>query len=99
NCYVMAKIKLSTEAKHLCTPTVGSTVAGQAVDTFLVMVIAFAGLMSWNDIIRACVSGYVAKVLYQAAMTPVTYAVVGFLKRVEGVDVLDRETNFSPFAT
>jgi queuosine precursor transporter len=72
--------------------------AGQAVDSILVMTIAFAGVMSTNDIFRAVVSGYTAKVLYEAATTPVTYAVVGFLKRKEGVDVMDIGANFSPFA-
>jgi len=72
--------------------------AGYAVDSILLMMIAFAGVMSTNDIFRAIVSGHTAKVLYEAATTPVTYAVVGFLKRKEGLDVMDIGTNFSPFA-
>jgi queuosine precursor transporter len=98
NSFVVAKMKILTKGKYLWTPTIGSTAAGQAVDSILVMTIAFAGVMSATDIFRAIVSGYTAKVLYEAAMTPVTYAVVGFLKRKEGVDVMDIGTNFSPFA-
>jgi queuosine precursor transporter len=98
NSFVVAKMKILTKGKYLWTRTIGSTAAGQAVDSILVMTIAFAGVMSATDIFRAIVSGYTAKVLYEAAMTPVTYAVVGFLKRKEGVDVMDIGTNFSPFA-
>jgi queuosine precursor transporter len=98
NSFVVAKMKILTKGKYLWTRTIGSAAAGQAVDSILVMTIAFAGVMSATDIFRAIVSGYTAKVLYEAAMTPVTYAVVGFLKRKEGVDVMDIGTNFSPFA-
>jgi uncharacterized PurR-regulated membrane protein YhhQ (DUF165 family) len=61
------------------------------------MTIAFAGVMSNRDIISVIIWGYLAKVAYEAAMTPVTYAVVNWLKRVEGVDILDRDTDFNPF--
>jgi len=98
NSYVMAKMKLVTDGKHLWTRTVGSTVVGQAVDTTLVMTIGFAGVMATSDLVNAAISGYVAKVLYEVCATPLTYLVVTFLKRAEGIDVLDRETNFSPFA-
>lgn len=98
NSFVMARMKLWTNGKHLWTRTVGSTVVGQGVDTILVMVLAFGGIMSNTDIFRAIVSGYTAKVLYEVAMTPLTYLVVNFLKRREGVDVLDVNTKFNPFS-
>lgn len=98
NSFVMARMKLWTNGKHLWTRTVGSTVVGQGVDTILVMVLAFGGIMSNTDIFRAIVSGYTAKVLYEVAMTPLTYMVVNFLKRKEGVDVMDVHTKFNPFA-
>ncbi len=98
NSFVMARMKLWTNGKHLWTRTVGSTVVGQGVDTILVMVLAFGGIMSNTDIFRAIVSGYTAKVLYEVAMTPLTYMVVNFLKRREGVDVMDVHTKFNPFA-
>jgi hypothetical protein len=99
NSYVMAKMKLVTNGKHLWTRTIGSTVAGQLVDTIVVMTIAFGGRTNFSTIVSLIVSGYVAKVVYEAAATPLTYAVVNFLKRAEGVDVYDQGTNFSPFAT
>ena len=99
NSFVMARMKVMTNGKHLWTRTIGSTVVGQGVDTILVMVLAFGGIMSNTDIIRAIISGYTAKVIYEAAMTPLTYLVINFLKRKEGVDVLDVHTSFNPFAT
>ena len=97
NAYVLAKLKLWTKGKHLWVRTIGSTVVGQFVDTVVVMVIAFGGSLSWELIATLIVSGYLGKVLYEAAATPLTYAVVNLLKRKEGVDVFDYETNFSPF--
>jgi queuosine precursor transporter len=99
NSFVMARMKLITNGKHLWMRTIGSTAVGQFVDTLLVMTIAFAGVMATSDILNAIVSGYLAKVLYEAAMTPVTYAVVNWLKRVEGVDIMDTHTDFNPFTT
>jgi uncharacterized integral membrane protein (TIGR00697 family) len=97
NSFVMARMKVITEGRYLWMRTIGSTMVGQAVDTLLVMIIAFAGVMSNRDIVSVIIWGYLAKVAYEAAMTPVTYAVVNWLKRVEGVDILDRDTDFNPF--
>jgi uncharacterized integral membrane protein (TIGR00697 family) len=97
NSFVMARMKVRTEGRHLWMRTIGSTAVGQAVDSVLVLVIAFAGIMSTEDIIRAIISGYLGKVAYEALMTPVTYAVVNGLKRAEGVDIIDRDTDFNPF--
>jgi uncharacterized integral membrane protein (TIGR00697 family) len=97
NSFVMARMKVVTGGRYLWMRTIGSTAVGQAVDTVLVMVIAFAGVMSNRDIVSVIIWGYLAKVAYEAAMTPVTYAVVNWLKRVEGVDIMDRDTDFNPF--
>lgn len=99
NSFTMAKLKLVTRGKYLWTRTIGSTVVGQAVDTTVVMFVAFYGLRSTHVIWQLIVSGYVIKVAYETAMTPATYAVVNFLKRTEGVDTYDYQTNFNPFAT
>jgi uncharacterized PurR-regulated membrane protein YhhQ (DUF165 family) len=72
-------------------------VTGQAVDTGLVIVIAFAGITSWRTIGIMIVSSYLIKVVYETLATPVTYAVVGWLKRAEHVDAFDRGTDFNPF--
>ena len=99
NSLTLAKLKLLTGGKYLWTRTIGSTVVGQAVDTTVVMFAAFYGLRSLDTILRLIVAGYLVKVVYETLMTPVTYAIVNFLKRAEGVDYFDRGTNFNPFAT
>lgn len=99
NSFVLAKMKILTGGKHLWTRTIGSTVTGQFVDSCIFMVAAFAGLQSPSVIWELIYSGYLFKVVYEAAMTPLTYWVVRMLKRAEGVDVYDVDTNFSPFAS
>lgn len=98
NSFVLAKMKLWTNGRLLWTRTIGSTAVGQLVDTAVVILIIFAGRTSWGAIVNMIISGYVAKVLYEAAATPLTYFVVNRLKRAEGIDVFDRETDFNPFA-
>ena len=98
NSYTLARMKLLTEGRWLWTRTVGSTVVGQAVDTTIVMILAFGGTLSKSLILNLIVSGYLGKVLYEVLATPFTYLVVNFLKRSEGVDVYDTHTDFNPFS-
>jgi hypothetical protein len=81
----------------LWTRTVGSTVVGQAVDTTIVIFFIFWG-QPMDVIFNLIVSSYLFKVIYEVLATPLTYVVVNFLKREEGVDFFDRGTNFNPFA-
>lgn len=97
NSYVMARMKLWTGGRWLWTRTLGSTVAGQAVDSLVVTFGLFAFTLPVKTILVMAGSGYLFKVVYEALATPLTYAVVGFLKRTEGVDVFDEGTDFSPF--
>lgn len=97
NSFVLAKMKLVTKGRYLWTRTVGSTVVGQAVDTAVVMILAFGGSLSAPLILNLILSGYAFKVSYEVLATPLTYAIVNFLKRVEGVDTFDYGTRFSPF--
>lgn len=97
NSYTMAKLKILTGGRYLWTRTVGSTVVGQAVDSAVVMIIGFGFTQSWSTILKLVVSAYLGKVAYEVLMTPATYAVVGWLKRKEGVDTFDYGTEFSPF--
>jgi uncharacterized integral membrane protein (TIGR00697 family) len=97
NSFTLAKLKLVTNGKYLWTRTVGSTVVGQAVDTCLVITLLFAGTQPVGTIVSLILSGYVFKVVYEVVATPLTYKVVGFLKRSEGIDTFDRFTNFNPF--
>jgi queuosine precursor transporter len=97
NSFAMAKMKVWTNGKMLWSRTIGSTVIGQAIDSIVFATIAFAGTVPIKILISIVGSIYLFKVLYEAAATPLTYLVVNSLKRAEGVDVYDRNTNFSPF--
>jgi hypothetical protein len=97
NSFVMAKMKVATQGRHLWMRTIGSTAVGQLVDSVVVMVVAFSGILTTETIVQLILSGYLFKVAYEALMTPVTYWVVNFLKRAEGVDVFDHSTDFNPF--
>lgn len=97
NSYVMARMKILTGGKWLWTRTIGSTVTGQAVDTTIVVLIAFWGRASGRLMTELILSAYFSKVAYEILATPVTYAVVGWLKRVEQSDPFDQHSSFNPF--
>ncbi len=97
NSTVLARLKVLTGGRWLWTRTLGSTVVGQAVDTALFLAIAFWGVLPIDLLVAVFVSNYVFKIGIEILMTPATYAIVGKLKRDEGVDVYDRETDFNPF--
>ena len=98
NSFTMAKVKLLTNGKHLWMRFIASTAVGQAVDTVLVISIAFGGSIDIYTLINLMIDGYVIKVAYEILATPLTYAVVNWLKKAEGVDPFDHNTNFNPFA-
>ncbi len=98
NSFVMAKMKLLTQGRHLWARTIGSTIVGQFVDTSFFFAIAFWGIWPQEQLIAVTITQYLFKTGWEAAMTPITYKVVGFLKRVENEDFYDRETNFNPFS-
>lgn len=98
NSFIMAKMKLLTKGKHLWVRTIGSTIVGEGVDTALFVSIAFWGIVSGGILVLAIISGYAFKVVYEIIATPITYKIVGFLKKAEGIDVYDSETKFSPFS-
>ncbi len=100
NSFVLAKMKLWTKGRHLWSRTIGSTVAGQGVDSLIFYPLAFWGAAGWTSdlVLTVLVTQWVLKVSWEVLLTPVTYAVVGFLKRREGVDVYDEATDFTPFA-
>ena len=98
NAFVLAKLKLRTGGRHLWLRTIGSTLVGQALDSTVFVVVAFAGVLPTGALAAAAVSQWAAKSLYEALATPLTYLVVRFLKRSEGVDHYDRQTRFNPLA-
>ena len=98
NSFVLAKMKIVTGGKHLWSRTIGSTVFGQAVDSAIFYPVAFLGTWSNAQVLTVMITNWGLKVLWEVLLTPVTYAVVGFLKTREGVEVFDTGTDFSPFA-
>jgi uncharacterized integral membrane protein (TIGR00697 family) len=97
NSFVLAKMKILTAGKWLWTRTIGSTLAGEAVDSLVFYPLAFAGIWSPGQIVNVIIGNYILKVLWEVVATPFTYRIVSFLKRVENIDYFDRETNFNPF--
>jgi uncharacterized integral membrane protein (TIGR00697 family) len=99
NSVVLAKMKIWTKGKHLWTRTIGSTVVGEGADSLIFYPLAFYGLADWpvEILLAVMLSQFILKVSWEALLTPVTYVVVGWLKKREGVDVYDVGTEFTPF--
>lgn len=99
NSYILAKLKLATRGRWLWVRTIGSTLVGQGLDTAVFLLVAFYGVWDNGLLWTVFVSNYVFKVGVEVLLTPLTYWVVGFLKKTENEDYYDRDTNFNPFAT
>src|SRR5580700_1554882 len=98
NSYVLAKMKLWTKGRWLWTRTIGSTACGELVDSGLFYTIAFVGLWTSDQLVTVMVTQYVLKCTWEIVSTPLTYQIVGFLKRAEQEDYFDRDTDFTPFS-
>lgn len=98
NAYVLARLKVITSGRWLWLRTISSTLVGQGIDSAVFVTIAFIGTMPITILIGTAVTQWLAKSLYEALATPLTYVVVGSLKRIENIDVYDHDTSFSPFS-
>jgi len=100
NSLVMAKMKIWSEGKNLWMRFWGSTVIGEGADSLIFYPLAFYGMADWpiSALGEVMISQFILKVSWEVLLTPVTYAVVGWLKHKEGVDVYDVGTNFTPFS-
>jgi len=98
NSYTLAKMKIWTKGKYLWTRTIGSTLVGELIDSSLFYCIAFYGIWATGDLLKIVVAQYILKTSWEIVMTPLTYKVVGFLKRIENEDYYDRNTDFTPFS-
>jgi queuosine precursor transporter len=96
NAFVLAKMKIATRGRWLWTRTIGSTLAGQALDSAVFITLAFAGTIPQGALFSAVVTQWLVKSAYEAVVTPFTYWAVAFLKRREGIDAYDRDTHFNP---
>jgi len=98
NSFVLAKLKLLTRGRWLWTRTIGSTACGELFDSGLFYTLAFAGVMTTRELLTVMTTQYVLKTSWEVLSTPLTYKLVGFLKRAEQEDYYDRGTNFTPFS-
>ena len=98
NSFVLAKMKIRTKGKMLWTRTIGSTVVGELVDSFIFILVAFLGILPNSLLFTLIISNYLFKTGVEILFTPLTYKVVRFLKKAESEDYYDFETNFNPFS-
>lgn len=98
NSYVLAKMKVATQGRWLWSRTISSTLAGQAIDTLIFFVIAtLLGVFPWGIFVSLVVTNYILKVGIEILLTPITIQVIEFLKKAEGEDYYDHDTEFNPF--
>ncbi|HSH78663.1 MAG TPA: queuosine precursor transporter [Herpetosiphonaceae bacterium] len=98
NATILAKMKVLTEGRMLWARTIASTFVGQGLDSLVFVTIAFWGIIPPAGFVASIVTQWLFKVAYEALATPITYEVVNFLKRAEGLDVYDRDTSLNPLA-
>lgn len=96
NSFVLAKMKIATKGRWLWMRTIGSTLVGEGLDSLVFITIAFIGTIPGAGILSAVLTQWIMKTVYETIITPVTYLVVNFLKKVEKVEVYDHDTNFNP---
>ncbi|MHB0878386.1 MAG: queuosine precursor transporter [Anaerolineae bacterium] len=97
NSFTLAKLKLATRGRYLWMRTIGSTLIGEAVDSVLFVLVAFAGVLPGPLLLSVVLSNYVFKTGIEVLFTPITYAIVARLKRLEHEDYYDWNTDFNPF--
>lgn len=98
NSFVLAKLKIATNGRYLWVRTISSTLIGEGLDSIAFMTIAFVGVIPGDALLNAVITQWLLKVVYEILATPLTYLIVGFLKKQEDTDFYDRDTNFNPLA-
>ena len=98
NSYVLARLKVRSQGRWLWLRTISSTIIGQGLDSAVFITLAFTGIIPPAGLVNAIFTQWIFKSAYEALATPVTYAVTNYLKRLEGLDVFDYDTNFNPLA-
>jgi len=96
NSFVLAKMKITTQGRHLWMRTIGSTVVGQFADSGVFIFLAFYGTVPLDALLKMAGSQWLMKSAYETLVTPLTYLTVNFLKRAEREDFYDRKTDFNP---
>lgn len=97
NAFLMSKLKIRTKGKFLWVRTIGSTLVGEGIDTVIFCMVAFYGVLPNELLISIIISNYIFKSGVEILFTPITYAIIGFLKKHEQVDVYDTGISYNPF--
>lgn len=97
NAFLLSKLKIRTNGKYLWIRTIGSTIIGEGIDTVIFCIVAFYGLFPNEVLIAIIISNYLFKTGVEVIFTPVTYAIVRFLKKKEEIDTYDRGISYNPF--
>lgn len=97
NSFVLAKLKILTQGRRLWMRTIGSTMAGELVDSSLFYMLAFYAIWPTEQVVQVAITQYILKTSWEVLATPMTYRIVAFLKRKEDEDFYDTHTNFTPF--
>lgn len=97
NSFILSKMKIISGGKKLWQRTIGSTIVGQGLDTIIFTTIAFYGTVPLAALLTIIWSGYFVKVMIEILATPITYKIVDWLKKEEGINVYDRGVNYNPF--
>jgi uncharacterized PurR-regulated membrane protein YhhQ (DUF165 family) len=96
NSFVLAKMKIFSSGKFLWTRTIGSTIVGEGLDSLVFISVAFIGTIPSSGMVSAIITQWTIKTVYEIVATPITYVIVNFLKRQEGIEIFDHKTNFNP---
>lgn len=98
NAFIVAKLKVRMQGRRLWFRLISSTVVGELFDTTIFALTAFGGILTGSDMLRFIAIGWAFKTAVEVLLLPVTYRVIAFLKRKEGIDTYDKSTDFSPLA-
>lgn len=99
NSYTLARMKVWNRGNHLWLRFVGSTVVGEGINTLIFYGVALYGILPNSVLLASILIGWFGKTLVEVVMLPVTYPIVRYLKKVEGIDYYDYATNFNPFVS
>ncbi len=95
NAYVMSKMKIASQGKHFSARAILSTLAGESIDSLIFFPIAFAGLVPTDQLLIMIATQAILKSLYEVIILPITIRVVKYIKKVEGMDVYDRNISYN----
>jgi uncharacterized integral membrane protein (TIGR00697 family) len=98
NSIIHSRIKVLMEGRLLWVRTIGSSIAGELLDSLVFVGIAtLTGVFPAELFVTLVFTNYLFKLLIEVLVTPFTYLSVWRLKKAEGVDIYDRGVRYNPF--